>query len=166
MNTISFSSVGIPIFLALKYCSTCVWYIVTNCDTPESANVNLRMYCIGSLYTKAINEHLLHLKICPQASGTAVLHWKQMCLIDNELTDCGGKWFSNDSSSRRCNRFRWGLYCGSSRCCQIECSLGPLSYSVILNDVNSIFWDRICQTSPQREFNYSGIVICCYFPFI
>ena len=45
-------------------------------------------------------------------------------------------------------------------------SLGPLPYNGILNDVNSIFWDRIYQTSPEREFNYSGIVICCYFPFI
>ena len=57
------------------------------------------MYCIGNVFTKAINKHLLHLKICPQASGTAVLHCKQVCLIDNELTDCGGKWISNHSNS-------------------------------------------------------------------
>ena len=70
-----------------------------NCDTPESTNVNLRVYCIGNFFIKSINKHLLHLKICPQASGTPVLHCKQMCLIDNELTDCGGKWISNDTNS-------------------------------------------------------------------
>ena len=58
-----------------------------------------------------------------------------MCLIDNELTDCGGKWISNDTNSFKV--VPEGAIDSVEVCIVVrvdvvkQCSLGPLSYSGI-----------------------------------
>ena len=84
-----------------------------------------------------------------------------MCLIDNELTDCGGKWIANDTNSFQV--VPDGEIDSVEVC--IVVSVDVVKQNVLCGHSLTVVFS-MNQTSPEREFNYSGIVICCYIPFI